>query len=186
MSGRHTDPKEMNVSDAVRRLNPSVFSSGQGSEASPKLFPSAAMVRAAFHPTPAMVSPPNPLANMCPTEPPDSLPEKPRYRSKWEREFHEILKARFKTVEHEPLRLKIGRKAYYKPDFLVVGGFDAAEEAPRRPVNIIFYEVKGHWREAARVRIKVAASKYPWARFIAVVKQKKKDGGGWKEEAFSP
>jgi hypothetical protein len=134
-----------------------------------------------------MFSAPNPLANVL--EPADEgrepLPMLPRYRSKWEAEYHEILKSRFGTVEHEPLRLKIGRAAYYKPDFLVVGGFNPANEI-LHPVNMIFYEVKGHWREAARVRIKVAASKYPWARFVAVVKQKKRDGGGWKEEVFQP
>ena len=158
---RLSDIKSLPVSDAVRKLNPEIY----GLTAKPGL----GIAKTTYSP-PLVAEEPSPG---------------PRYRSKWEREFHEILKARFKWVEHEPLRLKIGRNAYYKPDFLVVGGYDQNLDA-LHPVNVVFYEVKGHWREAARVRIKVAASKYPWARFIAVVKQKKKDGGGWKEEAFQP
>jgi hypothetical protein len=49
---------------------------------------------------------------------------------------------------------------------------------------LLLYEVKGMWREAARVRIKVAADRHPF-RFIAVTKRLVRDGGGWKEELFS-
>lgn len=162
---RLSDIKALPVSDAVRKLNPGLFG-GPGLTGKEPL--SVEHQRLMGKPLPAIK---------------ESLivpPAGPRYRSKWEAQFHEVLKARFHGpntyVEHEPMRLKIGRKAYYKPDFLTVN-----------PYNILtFWEVKGMWREAARVRIKVAASKYPWARFIAVVKQKKKDGGGWKEEAFQP
>jgi hypothetical protein len=44
-------------------------------------------------------------------------------------------------------------------------------------------EVKGHWEEDARVKIKVAASIYPF-RFIAVTARARKDGGGWVLEEF--
>jgi hypothetical protein len=58
----------------------------------------------------------------------------------------------------EPIRLRLGEGAWYTPDFLVVLNTGEIE----------FHEYKGHWREAARVRIKVAASLYPYFRFIAI------------------
>lgn len=45
------------------------------------------------------------------------------------------------------------------------------------------HEVKGFWRDDARAKIKIAADLYPF-RFIAVMKRRKKDGGGWSEEVF--
>jgi hypothetical protein len=42
------------------------------------------------------------------------------------------------------------------------------------------HEVKGFWQDDARVKIKVAASIYPF-KFIAVKKAK----GGWEREEFS-
>jgi hypothetical protein len=71
----------------------------------------------------------------------------------------------------EPIRLRLANGAYYKPDFgvkLLDGSFE-------------LHETKGHWREAARVRIKVAAELFPMFRFIAVTR----DGGNWKREEFS-
>lgn len=55
------------------------------------------------------------------------------------------------------IRVMLGEGAWYKPDMLVV--FSDRFE---------FHEVKGFWREAARVRIKAAAHMYPWFRFKAV------------------
>ena len=49
--------------------------------------------------------------------------------------------------------------------------------------NIEMHEVKGYWTEDARAKIKVAANKFPF-RFVAVYKQAKKDGGGWRFEEF--
>ena len=59
--------------------------------------------------------------------------------------------------EFEPIKLKLARKTFYTPDFLVV-----------EPERFIFYEVKGFWRDDARVKIKVAAKLYPYFSFIAV------------------
>lgn len=70
----------------------------------------------------------------------------------------------------EPMRLRLANGAWYKPDFgvkLSDGSFE-------------FHETKGFWREAARVRIKVAAELFPF-RFIAVTR----GGGNWKREEFS-
>jgi hypothetical protein len=45
------------------------------------------------------------------------------------------------------------------------------------------HEVKGFWQDDARVKIKVAASIYPF-RFVAVTARAKKHGGGWAVEEF--
>lgn len=73
----------------------------------------------------------------------------------------------------EPMKLRLADGSYYKPDF---GVMTSAREFE-------LHETKGFWREAARVRIKVAAELYPF-RFIAVTAKPKKDGGGWSVEEF--
>ncbi len=89
----------------------------------------------------------------------------------------------------EPMRLRltpiplVGEKnPFYKPDFLVIkpvikktyfGGFQDG-------IKIEFHETKGHWREAALIRIKMAASLYPWFKFIAVTWER----GGWRFREF--
>lgn len=67
----------------------------------------------------------------------------------------------------------------YTPDFMVI-----------RPSGLIeFHEVKGHWRDDARTKIKVAADKYPMFVFVACrgKKRPKRDGGGyeWTTELFT-
>lgn len=42
------------------------------------------------------------------------------------------------------------------------------------------HEVKGFWEDDARVKIKVAASFYPFS-FIAARPKPKEEGGGWEE-----
>lgn len=44
-------------------------------------------------------------------------------------------------------------------------------------------EIKGHWEDDARAKMKIAASMYPF-RFIALTAKSKKDGGGWNVEEF--
>jgi hypothetical protein len=70
----------------------------------------------------------------------------------------------------EPITLRLAQGARYTPDFglLDPGG------------HIVFHETKGHWREAALVRIKVAAELYPFFRFVAVTRPK---GEGWTLKA---
>jgi hypothetical protein len=46
-----------------------------------------------------------------------------------------------------------------------------------------FHEVKGHWQDDARVKMKVAAAQHPYT-FIAVKAKTKKSGGGWDIERF--
>lgn len=73
-----------------------------------------------------------------------------------------------KDYRFEPLNLRLAKNTFYRPDFLVITQF------------IEFHEVKGHWEDDARVKIKVAAELFPWFRFIAVQYEKKQ----WITEAF--
>jgi len=96
------------------------------------------------------------------------------YRSQLEADYAahlETLKVHGEIVAwwYEPERFHLGGGAWYKPDFRVM--------SPSGEIQ--FVEVKGHWREAARVRIKVAASLHPY-RFTAVTRE----SGEWNEERF--
>lgn len=69
----------------------------------------------------------------------------------------------------EGVRLRLAKQTTYTPDFIVMNADGTIE----------CREVKGHWEDDARIKIKVAAEMFPF-RFIAV----KKDGSGWIEEVF--
>ncbi len=62
----------------------------------------------------------------------------------------------------EQIRFRLGSGAWYTPDFFVV----------TREARIEIHEFKGHWEEAARVRVKTAAADFPWFEFIAVTKKR--------------
>jgi len=70
----------------------------------------------------------------------------------------------------EQHKIMLANGAWYTVDFICVG-------ADHR---VTFYEIKGFWREAARVRIKVAAEKNRWAKFIVVTRV----SGEWKFETI--
>ena len=74
--------------------------------------------------------------------------------------------------KYEGMKLRLATGAWYTPDFLVILADGAIE----------FHEVKGMWREAAKVRIKVAADNFPEFRFIAIQHIK----GQWIRETFGP
>lgn len=73
----------------------------------------------------------------------------------------------------EGVKLRLGEKTFYTPDFAVMQASGQIE----------LHEVKGHWVDDARVKIKVAADMYPF-KFIAIKKLAKKRGGGWEYEVF--
>jgi hypothetical protein len=92
------------------------------------------------------------------------------YRSKWEAEYArylEIQKAigRILEWEYEPERLEIGAGAYYTPDFRV------RRNTPGWPPRYEWREVKGYKREAAMVRLKVAAKMFSDEVFVLVTKK---------------
>lgn len=74
----------------------------------------------------------------------------------------------------EEITLRIGPDCRYTPDFWVLCDDDVIE----------FREVKGHWRDDAKVKIRVAAERFPMFRFAAFSKLPKSQGGGWKLERF--
>jgi len=76
--------------------------------------------------------------------------------------------------EFERLKLRLADKTFYTPDFLVV-----------RDECFEIHEVKGHWEDDARVKIKVAAEMFPWFLFKAIRRAPKREGGGWVEELFN-
>ena len=57
----------------------------------------------------------------------------------------------------EAIKLRLAKATFYTPDFIV---FDAS--------GATFYEVKGFWRDDARVKLKVAAEMFPWFKFVVV------------------
>lgn len=73
----------------------------------------------------------------------------------------------------EGVKLRLADNTFYTPDFAVMlaGG------------RMQLHEVKGHWMDDARAKIKIAADLYPF-EFIALRKRPKKDGGGFAEEHF--
>lgn len=96
-----------------------------------------------------------------------------------ERAYSELLAVRRAAGEvawfaYEGLKLRLADKTFYTPDFFVMLT-DGTLEA---------HEVKGHWEDDARVKIKVAAEMYPF-RFVAAKPKTKRDGGGWSFEEFA-
>jgi len=85
-----------------------------------------------------------------------------------EKQAGEILWYRFEGV-----KLRLADNTFYSPDFFVMRASGLLEA----------HEVKGHWQDDARAKIKIAADQYPF-RFIAVKIRAKKDGGGWAVEEF--
>lgn len=73
----------------------------------------------------------------------------------------------------EGVKLRLADNTFYTPDFAVMSADGVME----------MREVKGHWQDDARAKIKIAADLYPF-RFRAYRVRPKKDGGGWSEEDF--
>jgi hypothetical protein len=73
----------------------------------------------------------------------------------------------------EGIKLRLADNTFLTVDFAVLSADGFLE----------MHEVKGFWEDDARVKIKVAASIYPF-RFRAVKPMSKKRGGGWEVEQF--
>ena len=78
------------------------------------------------------------------------------------------------SYDFEAVTFKLAHDCRYTPDFMVVLASGLVE----------FHEVKGFWRDDARIKVRVAADKFPAFSFKAFSKQAKKAGGGWKVEQF--
>lgn len=97
----------------------------------------------------------------------------PKYRSKLEEAWAEVLSCRQMAGEivrwyHEPVSLKIAPSCRYTPDFLSL----------LPDARVLFMETKGWMREAARVRLHVAATHYPHWEFWLITRP----DGIWHEE----
>lgn len=75
------------------------------------------------------------------------------------------------SVRFEAIKLRLADSTFYTPDFFVVRADGGCE----------FHEVKGHWEDDARVKVKVAAEAYPEFVFIGVTWHRQK---GWQYERF--
>lgn len=99
------------------------------------------------------------------------------YSNRWEQEYARLLDNLHRAGEilwwqYEPIKLKLARSTFYTPDFMWLDNQG----------QLWCDEVKGFWRDDARVKIKVAAREHPYLRFRAV--QKDKSFGDWKYEEF--
>lgn len=98
--------------------------------------------------------------------------------NKTEADYEKHLKALMHAGEiiwyrFEGYKFRLADNTFYTPDFAVM-----------LPSGLMqMHEVKGYWLDDARQKIKIAADQYPHP-FIAVMKRKKKDGGGWSFEEF--
>lgn len=98
-------------------------------------------------------------------------PDMNKTEAAYERELYARVEAKeVLWYKFEAVKLRLADNTFYTPDFLVLTAERALE----------CHEVKGFWRDDARVKIKVAASIYPF-KFIAITKQK----GRWSREEFS-
>lgn len=83
--------------------------------------------------------------------------------------FEHLRETRAGAYIHREPSLPIANGCRYKVDFLVATITGAA-------LCVEAYEVKGFMREDAAVKLKVAASVYPWISFFLVTRGK---GGTW-------
>lgn len=100
---------------------------------------------------------------------------KPRDMNKTEAKYAAYLEAQKLAGEilwwaFEAVKLRLADNTFYTPDFMVLP----------RSLSLEIHEVKGFWRDDARVKIKVAAEHFPF-RFYAITKAK----DGWEREEFS-
>ena len=76
--------------------------------------------------------------------------------------------------QYEPMALILAKATRYTPDFIVLTDAGALEA----------HEVKGFWRDDARAKIKIAATLFPWIRFVAISRGKGR--AAWDIESISP
>lgn len=97
---------------------------------------------------------------------------RPGVMNKTEKAYSDFLtdlqnKGEIREFKFEAVKLILGNRCSYTPDFMVV----------RPDGTLEFHEVKGFWRDDARVKIKAAADKFPFV-FIAAKQTKT----GWEVE----
>lgn len=87
--------------------------------------------------------------------------KKKKGMNKWEESFARTLEWQRSIGQiawwgFEPFRIRLADGCFFRPDFVTVD----------LQGKTAIYEVKGHFREAARVRLRVAAEKLPYPFYI--------------------
>ncbi len=133
--------------------------------------------------------PPHVVAQMDETSP---APQKPAKRAKQmirqnsaalnktEQAFKDYLTPRHFPILCQAVTLKIGNGVRYTPDFFCPK--DATNGHEAAVTECVAYEVKGFMRDDAAVKLKVAASLYPWIKFHLVSRKK----GEWIVQEILP
>jgi hypothetical protein len=98
------------------------------------------------------------------------------YKNKTEEKYAQLLELKKRSGEivdyqYESIKLVLADRTTYLPDFFVT-----------YPTHFEVHEVKGFWRNSARVKIKTAAAQFPHFKFIAIQLKK----GNWLIESFPP
>lgn len=92
--------------------------------------------------------------------------------NKMEAEWYEVLKSRdFEFLEPQPFGLKLGDNCRYHPDFIAL-----------KNGELVAFETKGFMRDDALVKLKAAARKFTFIRFVLVTKVEKR----WVETDIEP
>lgn len=106
---------------------------------------------------------------------------KPGTMTKTEERYAELLQARKLAGEiidwqYEGVTFKLAKLCSYTPDFdvwLADGTMEFVDTKGTGPMD-----------DKSRVKVKVAAEKFPQFLFVIEQQQTKKSGGGWKREEF--
>lgn len=72
--------------------------------------------------------------------------------------------------QFEVVKFRLAKATFYTPDFIIM-------KADR---SLLAVDVKGVWRDDARVKIKVAAEHIYWLQWAGAMR----DGGAWTHEYF--
>lgn len=91
--------------------------------------------------------------------------------NKLEQAFGAWLRAKYQAVHEQSVTLLLANGVRYTPDFVVYQG------------GVMAFETKGFMRDDAAVKIKVAASVYPWIKFWLV---KKNGRTAWSMQEILP
>ncbi len=100
----------------------------------------------------------------------------PGEMNKLERQYAALLEARrvtgeIKSWKYEPFKLRLAKSTFFDIDFSLIF----------HDGHIELHEVKGHWEDDARVKIKVAAEIFPEFKFFGVRWNGRE---GWAFEEF--
>lgn len=111
-----------------------------------------------------------------------TIPE-PKYKSELERQYAAQLELQCRAREiiswdYEVVTWKLAElECRYTPDFRLlvpVGRYSLDGYTKFDGCKVVFDEVKGHWTEAAKIRVKVAMDKFPEYEWRVVTGKKRR------------